>query len=358
MKKFLSILLAVMLLLSVSSVAMAVDGDDTNQPSGGQSQPTYSDFKTVTVTKVYKLTNSGTTSPEETFTLEQVGNGKVTSGDATSAPALGTITGAYFAEGAATTNGATATITIPLPDYEKVGVYEYVLQEKIPTTPTAGVTYRPTTETIKLVVTVINDATTGKLRVAAVHTEANPKSGSYGVAPKSDRIENTFSAGKLEISKTVTGNLGDKEKYFEFKVTLTGESVKAYADSYAVSGGSYGQNPTTIALGRETTFQLKHGDTITIANLPYGVTYTVTETGTTSSEVDNKTVYKNGDYTVTMTGDSGTVNSASQTAAFTNTKEGDVDTGVSLDSLPYLLMLAVVGAGLVLMIARKRRVQD
>ena len=40
MKKLLSILLAVMLLLSVSSVAMAVDGEGgTVQPSGNQSQP-------------------------------------------------------------------------------------------------------------------------------------------------------------------------------------------------------------------------------------------------------------------------------------------------------------------------------
>lgn len=340
MKKFLSILLAVMLLLSISSVAMA----DTT---------TYQDMTYVTVTKVYKLTNSDTISPAETFTLEQVDDGTVTSGDADSAPALGTITGAYFAQGAATTNGATAQITIALPQYEKVGVYEYVLREVIPTTPTAGVTYRPNNETIKLVVTVINDETTGKLRVAAVHTETNPVSGSYGVAPKSDRIQNTFSAGNLQISKTVTGNLGDKTKYFEFKVTLTGENGKAYAESYAVTGGSYNQNPTTIALGTETTFLLKHGDTITISNLPYGVKYTVTET----SVDDYMTTIKlnNEDATVVTNAD---VDSATETAAFTNEKTGDVDTGISLDSLPYVLMLAVAGAGLVLMIARKRRVQD
>lgn len=318
MKKFVSILLVLVLMMSLSVAAFA---SEVEVPAKGTVDET-----TATVVKVYKLIGAGS-SPTETFTLEQVGNGRVTDGDAASAPALGTITGATFAEGAATANGATAGITIELPTYTTVGVYEYTLQEVAGTT--AGVTYYG--NTIKLVVTVIND---GAIRVAAVHTESQ--------GTKSDRFENTYSAGTLSITKTVTGNLGDKDKYFDFTVKLTGVDGKTYGDSYAVSGGSNAANPSTIKIGEETTFLLKHGDTISIENLPYGVTYTVTETAADG-------------YTTTKTGDTGTIGAATQTAAFTNDKnKSDIDMGVSMDSLPYILMLVVVGAAVVVIATRKK----
>ncbi len=322
MKKFVSILLVLVLMMSLSVAAFASEVE-TDQ---GTTTPTYTDQSTATVVKVYKLIGAGS-SPAETFTLVQVGDGEVKDGEATSAPALGTITGAAFAEGVATVDGATAGITIALPTYTTVGVYEYTLQEVAGTT--AGVTYYG--NTIKLVVTVIND---GAIRVAAVHTESQ--------GTKNDRFENTYSAGTLSITKTVTGNLGDKNKYFEFKVTLTGVDGKDYGDSYAVTGGSNSANPSTITIGEETTFLLKHGDTISIANLPYGVTYTVTETAAAG-------------YTTTKTGDTGTISAATQTAAFTNDKnKSDIDMGVSMDSLPYILMLVVVGAAVVVIATRKK----
>lgn len=179
----------------------------------------------------------------------------------------------------------------------------------------------------------------GNLRIAAVHTEA------VGEA-KSDSFENTYSAGTLNISKTVKGNLGDESRYFEFKVTLTGENGKTYLDSYAVSGGSNEANPDTIKIGKETTFLLKHGETISIANLPYGVKYSVTET-----PVDK--------YTTTVKGNDKSVEGATQTVAFTNTKEGSIDTGVNLTTLPYILVFAgvIVIAGAAF-ITRRRKFED
>ena len=311
MKKFIAILLALMLLgLSAASLA---EGN--------------TDMTSVTVTKVYKLVGAGS-SPAETFTLEQVGAGRVTSGEATEAPALGTITGAAFEAGAAT-EGAKGEITIALPTYTNVGVYEYTLQEVAGKT--AGVAYYG--EQIRLVVTVINDET-GNLRVAAVHTE------SVG-GEKSDTFANTYSAGTLNVTKTVTGNLGDKSQFFEFKVTLTGEEGKTYANSYTVSGGSREGNPSSIKIGEETTFYLKHGETLSIANLPYGVSYTVTETAAKG-------------YTTTKEGDSGSINAAAQTAAFTNDRTTTVDTGITTDSLPYVLLLGIVVlAGAVLFVKRR-----
>ena len=320
MKKFVAILLTLMLVLGIGA---AVADEAPATPTTD-----LTDHETVKIKKVYKLEGAGT-SPVETFTLEQVGNGSVKDGDATSAPALGIITGATFAEGAANANGATGEITVALPEYTSVGVYEYTLQEVAGTT--AGVTYYG--ETIKLVVTVVNGKNNALLRIAGVHTESS------GV--KSDTFENTYRAGTLNVSKTVTGNLGDKNKYFEFKVTLTGVEGKTYGDSYAVSGGSKDDNPKSIVIGQVTTFMLKHGDTLSIANLPYNVTYTVTETA-------------DADYETTKTGDRGTIGAATQTAAFTNNKNGSIDTGVTTENLPYVLLIGfVVLAGAALLIKRK-----
>lgn len=320
-KRIFACLLALTMMFGLSATAFATESGET-----------YTDHETVTINKVYKLVGNGT-SPAETFTLEQVGNGIVTDGEAKSAPHLGAITGAQFDAGAATVDGTTGNITVALPEYTSVGVYEYTLQEV--DGKKAGVDYYK--GNIKLVVTVIN-GDDGKLRVAAVHTEA-------AGGDKSDTFENTYSAGTLKISKTVTGNLGDKGKYFEFKVTLTGETGKDYAGSYAVSGGSNDSNPTSIKMKEETTFWLKDGETISIANLPYGVKYTVTETTAEG-------------YTTTKAGDEGTINEAEQTAAFTNSKTGDVDTGVYLDNLPYILVFAGVLAIAAVFVVRRRRFED
>lgn len=318
MKKFVAILLTLMLVLGIGA-AVADEAPAT---------PT-TDKEIVTIYKSYRNVNDSGISPEETFTLKQVGNGSVKDGDATSAPALGTITGATFADYGATTAGTKLGITVELPSYDKVGVYEYTLQEVAGTT--AGVAYYD--QNIKLVVTVVNGENNNLLCIAGVHTESS--------GDKSDTFENTYSAGTLKVSKTVAGNLGDKNKYFEFKVTLTGENGKTYGASYAVTGGSKDDNPKSIVIGQETTFMLKHGDTLSIANLPYNVTYTVTETA-------------DADYETTKTGDHGTISAAEHTAAFTNTKEGSIDTGVTTENLPYVLLIGfVVLAGAALLIKRK-----
>ncbi len=323
MKKFISILLALMLVMSLGTAAFA-EGE------------TYTDMRTVTITKNYEATNSGTVSPEETFTFTIVARDVTDAAEGvnTGNMPLPTIEDVTYAAGEAGSVNKSKEITITLPEYNSVGIYTYTINENVGTT--AGVEYYG--ENILLKVTVIEQD--GKVRVAAVHTEEG-FNGNSTDGTKSSKITNIYSAGSLAVTKTVGGNLGDKSKYFEFKVTLTGEEGKTYAESFAVSGGSNNDNPKTIKIGEETTFLLKDGETISIANIPYNVTYTVTETAVEG-------------YETTKTGDRGTINAAAQTAAFTNIKEGDIDTGISLDSLPYILMLVVVGAAIVVVSTRKK----
>ena len=175
------------------------------------------DHSSITVTKVYTMVGTGS-SPKETFTLEQVGDGVVTKGGATTAPALGTITGYEFAAGAATASGAKGDITINLPEnYTAPGVYEYTLKETVGSN--AGVTYRDSNKTIKLVVTVVSDDAGKLYRYAGIHTETSDSD------EKSDEFGNTYSANSLTLTKKVQGNGADRNKHFEFVIKLTGGKV-------------------------------------------------------------------------------------------------------------------------------------
>lgn len=151
------------------------------------------------------------------------------------------------------------------------------------------------------------------------------------------------------MTKNVTGNMGDTSAYFKVTVTLTGENGKTYANSYAVTGGSKTDNPNTIAIGTATEFYLKNGETITIANLPYGVTYTVVEDDYTSVE---KGGYEEASYTWSDEGKE--IDSASDTVTITNNKGTTVDTGIILDSMPYMALLAVAALGMGAVVLRKR----
>ena len=50
-----------------------------------------------------------------------------------------------------------------------------------------------------------------------------------------------------------------------------------------------------------------------------------------------------------------TIDSTSDSVTITNEKEGEVDTGVVLNNMPFILVLAMLAAGVAVFIIRKRR---
>lgn len=325
------------LLAGVLSISLAMGV--SVMPAFAASGKTYADMDSVVIKKNYELANEGTFSPAETFSFDiEADNVTDASDDITPEnmpmPTIGTVS---YLRGEAGSASKTKKIEITLPEYDSVGVYTYIIHEAAGNS--AGVTYYG--DAILLRVTVIEQD--GKLRIAAVHTE-DPESTGEG---KKDDFDNRYSAGELEVHKDVEGIMGNKEKYFKFTVQLTGEEGKTYQDSYAITGGSYDANPTSIKIKpgetTEATFYLKDDDTIHIENLPYGVEYKVSETPVA-------------DYVTTETGTEGEVDAAVEQASFTNTKGGTVDAGVVLDSAPYLFTLTgAAGVGLLLTLRRRHQ---
>ena len=325
------------LLAGVLSISLAMGV--SVMPAFAASGETYADMDSVVTKKNYELANEGTFSPAETFSFDiEADNVTDASDDITPEnmpmPTIGTVS---YRRGEAGSTTKTKEIKIDLPEYDSVGVYTYIIHEVAGHS--AGVTYYG--DAILLRVTVIEQD--GKLRIAAVHTE-DPESTGEG---KKDDFDNLYSAGELEVHKDVEGIMGNKDKYFEFTVQLTGEEGKTYQDSYAITGGSYDANPASIKIRpgetTEATFYLKDDDTIHIENLPYGVEYKVSETPVA-------------DYVTTETGTEGEVDEAVEQANFTNTKGGTVDAGVVLDSAPYLFTLTgAAGVGLLLTLRRRHQ---
>ena len=212
-----------------------------------------------------------------------------------------------------------------------------------------------------------------------------------------DRVVNFYAHYKkatsnVTITKQVTGLLGDTNKDFEFRVNITQNGVDCTgvtATKKTETGTETDSNPTN--------FTLKHGETVTLKNVPIGATIKVTE------------VAPGEHYTVSATGHGGEKNGGSDViftyVAVANTAtasdadeaelmllsmdedtavdaDGDAvayeagtrvdnnqiivtnhctlfpDTGVLLDTLPYIVILAVVAGGVALLMLRKRRKED
>lgn len=327
-KRLFACLLALTMMLGLSATAFATEtAEKVQTPANGG---------TVTFEKEYKLIGAGT-SPAEKFKFNIVDAGVENGGVDAGKQGMPTVGTADYDANGATTTGAKEAVTVTLPTYTSVGVYSYTITETTGTT--AGVAYDSKSVTMK--VTVVNN-NTGGFEIAAVSFTKDGKK----LANNEAAFNNTYTANKLSISKTVAGNLGDKSKYFDFTVTLTGKEGETYTLPATITGGSDGSGKEeNVAISGTTTFKLKHGDTITIENLPEGVSYKVEEA--TPS-----------DYTMNATGQEGTMDAEAKTAAFTNTKTGDIDTGVYLDNLPYILVFAGVLAIAAVFIVRRRRFED
>lgn len=162
-------------------------------------------------------------------------------------------------------------------------------------------------------------------------------------------------SANLTVTKTVTGKLGDTNKAFTFTITKDGKPVNNITeDNIEVSDGAQWLNDGN---GK---FTLKDGATITFKNLPSGE-YKVVED-------DYEDDYKGEKYETSYVVGSGTPENGREVSVtigtdakqidFTNHRTLEPDLGVLLDTLPYIVILAVVAGGVALLMLRKRRKED
>lgn len=210
-----------------------------------------------------------------------------------------------------------------------------------------------------------------------------------------DRVVNFYAhyrkaTSNVTITKEVKGLLGDTTNPFTFNVSITKKDGSDCSEGVTAKKGD---QPVSDL----TNFTLTHGETVTLENVPIGATITVTE----STPGEHYTVYSTG-YSNGQNGGSDVIFkyvAVANTATASDADEADLmllsmdedtavdtdavaladatdkpvpnnaitvtnhctlfpDTGVLLDTLPYIVILAVVAGGVALLMLRKRRKED
>lgn len=209
----------------------------------------------------------------------------------------------------------------------------------------------------------------------------------------SERVVNFYAHYKkatsnVTITKQVTGLLGDTNKEFAFSV-----SIKQNGEDCTGVTAKKGD----VLVRELTNFTLRHGETVTLENVPIGATIKVTEkipgehytvsatghsdeqngrndvaftyvaaantaTASDADEADLMLLSMDEDTAVDADGDAVAYDSGIKVRdnqiIVTNRATLIPDTGVLLDTLPYIVILAVVAGGVALLMLRKRRKED
>ncbi len=143
-----------------------------------------------------------------------------------------------------------------------------------------------------------------------------------------------LNVAELTVQKTVSGNMYDSNEEFSFTIAYDGKS-----ESFTLKANEY------------KTFQVMVGAEVTVTEdlaksngyIPgIGAETTVTLTGTMQSD---------GIFKFTMPEENSKL-------VINNVKNVTVDTGISLETVPYILILALVVVGAVLLIRRRRNRDD
>lgn len=238
-----------------------------------------------------------------------------------------------------------------------------------------------------------NDAGTGPDETAAItkwpHKVSEDELTNYG----GDRVVNFYAHYKkatsnVTITKQVTGLLGDTNKEFAFSV-----SIKQNGEDCTGVTAKKGDQPVSDL----TNFTLTHGETVTLENVPIGATITVKEiapgehyTVSATGHSDEQNGRDNVTFTYVAVANTATAGNADEADLMLLSMDEDTavdadavaladatdktvpnnaitvtnhctlfpDTGVLLDTLPYIVILAVVAGGVALLMLRKHRKED
>lgn len=153
----------------------------------------------------------------------------------------------------------------------------------------------------------------------------------------------------VDIKKNVTGNMGDKSKKFNFIISVVNGNTNL---PFKIGETQY-TGSTTITLSDKQTTRL--------TQVPVGATVTITEDDYYSNDRytpsytidDNPSVSNNREAKITSI--SRRDNDVSHEVTFTNNKDAIPDTGLDLNTTPYILALGIVAAGAGVLLFRRRK---
>ena len=276
----------------------------------------------------------------------------------------------------------TLTLDFKGVSFSAPGIYRWVITESRAEPKPSGIDYDNSYERTLDVFVKYSDTNENQLEVSdyilynSKKTDGNSDAGS-----KDDGFTNTYTTYDLTLEKNVTGNQGDRDKYFAFSVKITGAvegtvytvDLSDAESTPNVDGTPHTNDATLIATSGSVnaTYYLKHGQSIVIQGLTADTYYNIEESNYSTDGystaysvevggdkvVQSTTSNSTGDrkMSIDATEPEETATTGDHTVTFTNSKSGTVPTGILLETAPYLILGAVVVAGLVVLFATRRR---
>ena len=254
--------------------------------------------------------------------------------------------------------------------YPHAGEYTYTVAETLGTN--AGVTYSQASYTMK--VYVKNDvAATNGLYIAAItidktqDDEGAAATGKVDPATGGFKFVNTYNTTSLKVTNTIVGTYANLSKEFGYTLVFaTVASSPSYTATVYKSDGTQKSTFTAVADGSNNTFALANGEYVVINNVVAGTTYTVTQDGGSDklNYAPKVLVTENGTTGSEQIGIAGSVLSTdtkniggtgTNQADFTNTYTNPSITGLIVQNWPFLLLIIIGVAGIVLFLVFKRK---
>ena len=278
--------------------------------------------------------------------------------------------------------------------FTEPGIYRYAIREEVPSAQRGFFMRDPEeSENVLYLDVYINSDETGQLSASGcvLHrnnevsegmeqdTQYDGGFGTEGFQVKPSGFVNEYRTSDLELAKKVTGNQGDRSRYFAFTVSITGVSAGTVftvdlsaADTAAQVDGQKVSNPSSLTADSNgsvtAVFYLKHGQSASILGLPYEAVTQVTE------EIEESEGYKvsyeilegeslekleengQGSTQGCATGAIET-GSTSRQILYTNYRNGIIPTGIFLETGPVVMMILAAAAALIVLgyFSRKRR---
>ena len=342
------------LLMLVMVFAVALVSVNVNATCPGSiDTTTNTDAAKITITrKVEDVSSAVTNTFGYTVTADSSNPGTVTGAPTTASIAFSSVS--------PTSNVATATTQLDFTGvtFSKLGTYKFKVEETSSTNSTLYpvdssnyytviVEVRNTVDTTDSK-TITSDCGSVTLLQTAYKNNAGTDDTTKSAIEFSSAVKTHFT-----ISKTVTGNMGDRDEYFKFKVTVS--TAGAYTiDCTTTSGITYDGNSVTQPTAYDTTgdtyVYLKHGESCTVGlsassdeEIPASYTWEVVE-----QDATDYTTYVNSGSTATKTKASAALDTtpSNNVAAFENNQESSTLTGLFLNIWPFILLVVIGGSGL------------
>lgn len=240
------------------------------------------------------------------------------------------------------------------------------------TWPHAGEYVYTVKETQENMINVTYDTSSYILRVYVINGTTGlevEKITAQGANGKTDKIlfTNTYAKNDatLTIEKNTEGDYADKTRKFDFEITFT----KSPMSDQTTFTGTIGAQSVEYTAGQTKTFKLADGEKLVFNNLPVGTTYMVKELAATDGYTPKVTVVENKTTTVTNktvqetealdtlkeNGKNNLVGENENKVTFTNTYKDVAVTGIVMNNLPFILLVAVAIVAFVSLAVIKRR---